>query len=92
MNGTGFIGYVKLSDRRVTVLMTNQHVFNDEQMAKDSFVEFKSAGGSRIDMPLVELMVKNSFRHSHEDKVMYAYIHMCDDRVYLCAENEATVF
>jgi len=64
--GTGFIGRLKLDGKFIFVLVTNNHVFGDEDVARGSSIEFDSLPNKTIYVD--ELIEKGKFFWTNSKK------------------------
>jgi len=81
--GTGFFGFLQLSDKPSVVLVTNHHVIGSEDGAAKSFLEFESVD---IRLQLKELLVKATYIYSDEEKVTLLIVRVCCLRVVYMLE------
>jgi len=74
MTGTGFFGFIQLSDKSLVVLVTNYHIIGDEKVAGNSSLKFEYIEGQ---LKLKEFMVETSFICSDMEKVLVAIVVFC---------------
>ena len=65
--GTGFFGLIQICGKSSVVLVTNHHVFNNEEIAGSSSLQFKDVD---IQLELQELLIKATYVSSDANKVM----------------------